>query len=152
MIYYVKEFSADNPKYSENFHKYLKYKAKEGVVPNWLKVWRVRKKERGPYTLWIGTVDFDSKDGYWVGGLPINKVLIGEKGGLANHLKVKPTEVKDFWKKYKEIGVCAIDSAHHFYYDRWEVKGNKRICKYCGKKQILKKKKVVRIKEEWLDV
>lgn len=61
----------------------------------------------------------------------------------------KTEPVPDFWDRYLVIGKCAIDTAHSFYDERWEQKGEKRrVCKWCGHAQVRETYTVV--KERWV--
>lgn len=53
----------------------------------------------------------------------------GEKGHDAAHWE---DITEEFWKRYMEIGVCAIhgERAH-----KWVESGRERTCEYCGKKE-----------------
>jgi hypothetical protein len=51
----------------------------------------------------------------------------------------------EFWKRYMEIGVCAIhgDFAH-----KWIESGRERMCEYCGKKE--RKMTFIESVERWI--
>ena len=60
------------------------------------------------------------------GGAPNKRAYCCSGHDVANWKDI----TEEFWKRYMEIGVCAIhgDFAH-----KWIEDGRKRICEYCGK-------------------
>ena len=51
------------------------------------------------------------------------------------------TVLADFWDRYRQIGVCAIDTAHNYYDSaaRYEEGDDRRTCKWCGQRQVLRR-------------
>lgn len=67
-------------------------------------------------------------------------------------------EVVGFWEEYTIKGRCAIDQGHEHYFLNAENRyteiedGNKRICHWCGQKQIKRMRRCVEYKTVWENV
>lgn len=91
----------------------------------------------GDKTLWIGRIGDDG----WFSGAKLMRVLCN--GASQEIYAVAPSTARgfkplpNFWRAYRRIGRCAIDKDHSIYWQeddaRWEVKGKKRSCRWCGK-------------------
>ncbi len=125
-------------------------KKHERYSPN-LYAWLTGKDERrhaGDHRVW------KCKDGHlWIGwifegeliGTMLNRVLCNgrREKTMCYPASLKLKEVKGFWKRYMEIGRCAIDTAHTTPFlnssSRWLVDGDSRCCQWCGCKQTLRR-------------
>ena len=131
-------------KYSHNLRQWLKKQSKRGYLID-----RVIVVESGDGRRYIGYRD------------DVDQSLIGSNfnGVICNGGREETScwvkshnwkEVKGFWAQYLRIGVCAIDSHHFFYPERWIVTGDIRTCNNCGRKERLRQwvEKIKR--EEWV--
>ena len=115
-----------------NLYKWIKAQHRPDLI-------KVMADDNG--TLMIGYFDNDAY-GAWLHGTQLISVLCnGRKTktfaypiGRVFHLK----EVPDFWDRYIADGRCAIDPEHERYFvgdeHRWEVVGDTRCCRWCGKR------------------
>lgn len=64
----------------------------------------------------------------------------------------KLIEVTDFWAGYIRLGRCFIDPEHRrdFIGERWEERGAKRTCLWCGAKQKLVSTKKTVVARSWV--
>lgn len=130
-------------KFSQNLHDWCMrhFRANKGDRYN-LEV-HSHTNEDGTF-LYVGWVF----DGELIGSRLWSVVCDGRRAKIWSYaFKTEP--VPDFWDRYLVIGKCAIDTAHSFYDERWEQKGEKRrVCKWCGHAQVRETYTVV--KERWV--
>jgi hypothetical protein len=134
-----------DPKFSPNLYAWVRRSARRfpSVPPAALKVWRMTGG-RGPYYHFIG---YES-DGDVMGNR-LSEILarygrteIGCYPGLARNAK----EVRTWWPRYLKLGRCAIDPKHQVGWvdRRWDEKGAKRTCRWCGRHTQTRVTRVVR--------
>lgn len=139
-----------SPAYSPNLHRWLRMQQRRGLDRTIHdQVFRVtagsllcRRYSFAPGELMIGCAyenqpfadDFSGAQLMHVltmGSQAIRMCYPGGMGGLER--------IDDFWERYHAIGRCAIDPEHdvHFIDDanRFEVRGDTRVCRWCGAKQ-----------------
>lgn len=117
---------SSGPKYSPNLTKWLARNGRPYGAPS------VFKDYDG--VRWIGWID----DGWFIGcrlGRVLNKGAKAEVGCWTFPI-TDLTRENDFWKRYRDIGRCAIDEAHAIGFigdeTRWAVDGDTRSCLWCG--------------------
>lgn len=125
----------NHPKYSPNLHAFLGSPRAKHI----LRLGHVYKDATG--TMWLGYLD----DTNSLIGARLSMVLCyGRKAQVFSHCALpKLQEVENFWEQYVADGRCAIDREHTAYFigdeSRWDVLGNLRNCRWCGKaKQVLR--------------
>jgi hypothetical protein len=138
-------------KYSPNLHKYLMGK-RRSIAAIYATVYQDRNG-----SIWLGYRDEEN----WFMGARLITVLCS--GSRTDTLAYPPSfgrgliEVKGFWKQYVAHGRCAIDKEHDMFFigddNRWDVTGNRRHCKWCGKMhQERKSITETKVKEIWVQV
>ena len=124
--------------FSWNLYRWVKKKPK--YVHVFQSTWNpVYGKDRPDFKwLMIGMKDHGDEDCFFGRNLPniCCEGLIRKKWAYCcpgHDVKNWKDITDEFWKRYMEIGVCAIhgDSAH-----KWVESGEERVCKYCGKKEL----------------
>jgi len=134
-------------KFSPNLHAWLKAKDRREVVA-----------EGGIYifgsddpVLYIGHI-FDGE----LQGARLLSVMTRPREIMGCYSTFgEPVEVADFFERYYAIGRCAVDPKHAIAFEsklgRWEEKGDRRECRWCGQKQWRDTRiKIVR-REIWVD-
>jgi hypothetical protein len=131
-------------KYSHNFREWLRKQSRRGRSLEGYEVVRSTGELKRRY------IGFRLDDGAFIGSA-LNTVLAqggrAETGCWVGSRDWNP--IRRFWDDYYRIGVCATDTDHYFYSERWDTNNRKRICKYCGKVQVLRKKRKVVLSEVW---
>lgn len=123
----------EGSKYSPNLYAWLKARFRPEQI-------KVLADVDG--TLMIGHVDNDHGDGPWLHGTRLMSVLFD---GIKAKSMAYPIgsrfpfkEQPHFWVHYTEDGRCAIDPKHERYFvgdqHRWEIVGDTRRCRWCGKR------------------
>ncbi|MBB4856970.1 hypothetical protein HNO88_000267 [Novosphingobium chloroacetimidivorans] len=114
-------------KYSPNLRKWLVQARFGGALPT---VYTDKDACR-----WIGWIDEET----WFIGTRLAQVLgRGRRAeiGCWTFPVSDLSPLDGFWKRYAEIGRCAIDTAHASYFigedTRWQVDGDRRDCLWCG--------------------
>ena len=118
-------------KYSQNIYRWLnKHWSNRDNFPE---AWEVGRH------IWIGTKETDNR----FSGRTLMTILChGSSAEKFCNLgegwwKDAKNITKEFWEAYKKDGRCAIDKDHKEYFigddTRWETKGKKRKCLWCGK-------------------
>lgn len=104
--------------------------------------------------LWIGSI---SDDGWFYGSKLVRVLCNGTKehrGAYPRKQFQRFAEVKNFWSEYRRIGRCAIDAEHQEHYlnsdSRFSVNGATRCCNWCGYRQKLEVREVIRKIESWV--
>lgn len=113
--------------YSPNLYKWLTSPSRKHRA--WTS--RVYKDREG--TLWVGMLDL----GDLIGQRLMHVLCNGAKTESAAWCGLKGlTEVGGFWKRYIEVGRCAIDPAHREFFvggdTRYKIDGDLRTCLWCG--------------------
>lgn len=126
---------AKHPGFSPNLYRYLKRNAhfyRDGGILDTLYI--VQEGTRlaeyvGAGTRMIG-FDFDSD---FIGGRVMSALCNGVKGDRACYPS-GGVVVEGFWDRYLQVGRCAIDPQHleNFMGDRYDVRGDERVCRWCG--------------------
>ena len=129
--------------YSHNLHRFLNRRTNR----SWAKDALVYRERGGDSLLFIG-YEFD---GDFIGRQLVHVLTkhTAEVGCYGARLIVDV--VPDFWSRYLKVGVCAIDTAHRWYGERWSLRADDtRECEWCGLVQ--REEAYTVVKHRWVPV
>lgn len=145
-------------KYSLNLHMWLR-KQHEHYLGAFFSPWSSvdgsmdysEKAKRSPSHIYIGWLD---EDGYLMGSMLAQIICNGTKAQTwAFAPKLAFEELPNFWEEYDSLGKCSFDPDHCLYFNREryvETGDGKRVCLWCGRKEILHVFEEVVTREKWL--
>lgn len=130
---------ARHPGYSPNLYRYLKHNAhfyRDGGILD--TAYAVQAGTRlaefvGGGTLMIGY----RYDGDFIGSRLMSALCKGIKAERFSY-PGGAVVIDGFWDRYLQVGRCAIDPDHeaHFIGDRYEIRGDERVCRWCGARHL----------------
>lgn len=130
---------AKHPGFSPNLYAYLKkygHFYRDGGILDCAYV-AVKDTRLGEYvgagTLMMGYLC----DGDFIGTRLMSTLCNGAAAERFCYPGAVATIVDGFWDRYLKIGRCAIDPEHveHFIGDRFDVRGEERVCRWCSARQ-----------------
>ncbi len=129
---------AKHPGFSPNLYRYLKRRGhfyRDGGILDC--AYRVKEGSRlaefcGAGTLMIGYL----YDGDFIGSRMMSVLCQGTSAERFSY-PGGAVMVEGFWDRYLQVGRCAVDPEHveHFMGDRYEIRGDERVCRWCGARQ-----------------